>query len=373
VPGCKRMMVVALVALACGAEVAATAAKPPAHWRQCDSACPGERSPVFLPSGSILFWGSPSKTAPGGQLWRVRADGRKLHKVAAEGASIFVASPVGNRIALGDNGFGEGVGVVNLVTGKVVHLPAGGASFASASVATNPAWSKDGSKIAYQVLIDPRGGNVCCEIWASNVDGTDNHKLGDGGSPVWLADGRVVFAAGGTGQSRGLQIVNGDGTGLKMLTPPSSLDAWPAPSPDGARIAFYRATPPQGRAQLWVVNSDGSAANQLTHEPLGVFTPLGVSTFRSAGQGPQWAPDGLRIAFFAGGTNGPQLRVIRLAGGEGLLAAGVSVRARPSLTRFAWSPAGTSLVYLGGGATSPRVCPFTVQLATARSRPLPCP
>jgi hypothetical protein len=35
-----------------------------------------------------------------------------------------------------------------------------------------------------------------------------------------------------------------------------------------------------------------------------------------------------------------------------------------------WSPDGAAIVYLGGGSSSPRVCPFVVSVATGHARTL---
>lgn len=360
--------------LGCAAAIAAAAgAAPPARWAVCHSSCPGERNPAFA-GNSILFWQSPSASAPAGGLWHVQPNGTGLRRVAATGASIFTVSPQGDRIALGDNALGAGLTIVSLAGGKTVRLPAGDPGFASASVAINPAWSRHGTEIAYQVHLDPRGGNVCCEIWVANADGTGAHKVADGGTPAWLPDGRVVFAAGSPGKPGGLAVVDADGTGLEQLTPSNLFDGWPAPSPDGRLIAFFRALRPEGPGKLWVVRSDGSAAYRVEDRPHGLFAPVAVPTFRTPGQGPVWDPLGKRVAFLTRGADGPELRVVGAAGaGDRVVADGVSDRARPSLTRFAWSPTGKAIVYLGGGNASAKVCPFVVKLAARRSTKLPCP
>jgi len=69
------------------------------------------------------------------------------------------------------------------------------------------------------------------------------------------------------------------------LVPSTRNDAEPEYSPDGNRIAFT--SDRSGDFQIWVCNSDGSNAVQLT------------SLVNSATRGPRWSPDGQSIVFAA--------------------------------------------------------------------------
>lgn len=82
-----------------------------------------------------------------------------------------------------------------------------------------------------------------------------------------------------------------DGTGLRPLTSPPPLtagDSDPLFSPDGKMIAFVRDT--RDAPQLWVMNSDGSGARQISRE------------YRNAVAGLAWVPDGSAVLF--GGPQG---------------------------------------------------------------------
>ncbi len=67
----------------------------------------------------------------------------------------------------------------------------------------------------------------------------------------------------------------------KKLISSTRRDFFPAYSPDGRRIAFT--SDRSGRSQIWVCDSNGSNAVQLTR-------------LQSA-DGPQWSPDGKYISF----------------------------------------------------------------------------
>src|SRR6266581_2327165 len=90
------------------------------------------------------------------------------------------------------------------------------------------------------------------------------------------------LAACSRGQQRHVFIIRTDGTNLRDLTEDNYRnDGWPRWSPDGKRIVFTsRRT---GNYELWVINRDGSALQQLTKSSGGHYSP--------------WSPDGSMIAY----------------------------------------------------------------------------
>ena len=161
----------------------------------------------------------------------------------------------------------------------------------------DPAWSPDGSQIAFAGQIgttteDPRR----TEIYVMRVDGTGRRRLTTNdaldGNPAWSPDGkRIAFARVsefGTEQARGgLFVMDADGGNERQITTATapSFDVAPAWSPDGSQIAFVRvasgAGSEQPRASLHVVARDGGAVRDLAQE----------------GSEPVWSPDGKRVAF----------------------------------------------------------------------------
>jgi hypothetical protein len=86
--------------------------------------------------------------------------------------------------------------------------------------------------------------------------------------------------------------MNADGTQPTRLTWNRTVDANPAWSPDGTRIAFERCCP-QGTTDIWVMNADGTGRSRLTTGPSNETQPT-------------WSTDGSTIAFVsypAGGGN----------------------------------------------------------------------
>jgi Tol biopolymer transport system component len=151
-----------------------------------------------------------------------------------------------------------------------------------------PAWSPDGSRIAFFSTRDDPAND---EIYTVNADGTDIRRLtfdpADDANPAWSPDGsRIAFVSNRDGDFE-LYVMDVDGTNVISLTDHPGEDDWPAWSPDGSRIAF--ASDRDGAMNIFVMNTDGSEVERLTNTP-------GYS-----GTLPSWSPDGAWIAYDCGG------------------------------------------------------------------------
>ena len=145
-----------------------------------------------------------------------------------------------------------------------------------------PAWSPDGTSIAFQ-----RSSGDSTWIFVMNPDGSGARRLGAGARPAWSPDGgRFAFMSDrdGVGQFE-LYIMNQDGTGQTKLTTGgvASRASW---SPDGTRIVFTAKT--DSLASLFVAHADGSNVKLLVD-----MTRLETCEARD----PAWSPDGATIAF----------------------------------------------------------------------------
>jgi uncharacterized protein YjdB len=130
--------------------------------------------------------------------------------------------------------------------------------------ATDPAFSPDGSRIAF---VSQRDGNA--EIYLMNADGTGttrvtNDPLTDG-RPAFTPDGHtIVFHSSRTAAKQQIWAVNMDGTGLAQLTR-DSVNSSPSVSPDGQIIAYVSTRNKDG--DIWLMGRDGSNQRQFTRTP----------------------------------------------------------------------------------------------------------
>ncbi len=121
----------------------------------------------------------------------------------------------------------------------------------------NPAWSPDGSKIAFvHARIDTIGGNLYStgyQVWVANADGSNWKKLTAQGSnnirPKWSPDGsKIVYQA-----DEGICVVNLEGN-YEILVNYGGNPSW---SPDGTKIIF------DGDSEIYVMDADGKNVRKI--------------------------------------------------------------------------------------------------------------
>src|SRR3989449_10900254 len=135
---------------------------------------------------------------------------------------------------------------------------------ADTTSASDPAFSPDGSRIAF---VSQRDGNA--EIYVMNADGTGTTRVTNDpqadGRPAFLPDGQsLAFHSSRTAGKLQIWAVNVDGTGLTQLTR-DSVNSSPAVSPDGQTIAYVSTRNKDG--DIWLMNRDGTNQRQFTRSP----------------------------------------------------------------------------------------------------------
>jgi uncharacterized protein YjdB len=157
-----------------------------------------------------------------------------------------------------------GVGRFQLYSAERTNLAQLARVTADTAVATDPAFSPDGSRIAF---VSPRDGNA--EIYVMNADGTGATRVTNDpqadGRPSFTPDGQaIVFHSSRPAGKQQVWSVNTDGSNLTQLTR-DSVNFAPTVSPDGQTIAYVSARDRQ--YDIWLMGRDGSNQRQFTRSP----------------------------------------------------------------------------------------------------------
>jgi Tol biopolymer transport system component len=162
--------------------------------------------------------------------------------------------------------------------------------------AIDPAWSPDGTTIAYSGM-NLRGGRdiYLVDVASGSIEKLTSSPLAGEAKPTWSPDGRSIAFERGTprrgccgSRTTGSIVVMNLRDGQTSVIVRMRDAAAPAWSPDGRWIAFS-GIDPGGNADLLLVHPDGDGMHVLVSGP-------GDDT------APAWSPDGSSIAFDEGQT-----------------------------------------------------------------------
>jgi Tol biopolymer transport system component len=281
---------------------------------------------IAFDSGGALDGSDAANAGTVSNIWVMNADGSgatPLTKLTAGGAhsSEPVWSRDGGKIAFTSRRALDGSNAANInFVANIWVMKADGSSAvtltkltASGALTFSPAWSPDGSKLAFQSEraldgSDAAGTNRTVNIWTMKADGSGATPLtkltalkANSGIPVWSPDGsKIVFDssraldgsdAANTNFVSNIWVMGADGSAtvpLTKLTAVNSDSFDPVWSRDGGKIAFdsqravdgTAAANPNFVSNIWVMNADGSGAVPLTK----------LTVASSDSGGPQWKP-----------------------------------------------------------------------------------
>lgn len=228
--------------------------------------------------------------------------------------------------------------------GRAVTLdPAGGSAW-------NPAWSPDGSRLAF---LSDRSGHQ--SLYVATVAGHVIHvgtPAGTDGQPAWSPDSRQIAFSSANAGDADVWVVNADGSGLTRVTSTGDAESSPSFSPDGTVIAYARNGAVHG---VWTVRPNGSASAPVIASAGAVATP-------------RWSPGGARLVFIGPGCpTGKSGVIVVNRDGSGLVRLGCG---RLSSSHASFSTDGRMLILQQSGIVSGRYATqvSVTTLATRRLR-----
>ena len=275
-------MIVAAVFIACAAVLVMVS-------READAAFPGKNGPIAFSSDRDGDF----------DIYTIRPDGSGLRRITnAPGSDSRPEwSPDGTKIAFDSDRDGDHeIYVKDLATGKVSQLTNNThPSSPQFQADQSPAWSPDGTRIAFSSNRDTLGelaGETYAErIFVMKADGSEVTRLTRGASHYqsdisWSPDGTQLIYELGHDTEYSLAIMNADGSDMRLLLPfPTAPDErYPDWSPSGKKIVFTKGIDVDRTMDIWKMDPDGSDQKQLTN------TPENESA-------PDWAPGGGKIVF----------------------------------------------------------------------------
>jgi TolB protein len=238
--------------------------------------------PSWSPDGRrIAFTYGVCDDCPG-DIVTVDSKGRHRREFSDAVGSRPVFAPDGRSITFVTTG--QSIASIDLANGRTTALvPAGRHPL------DNPAWSPDGTRLAFARRVSPANWDIFVYAPATGRTTRLVHGPRSDVEPSWSRNGRwIAYVTQRKSLRFVISAIRPNGTGNHIVTRGLGGAENPSWSPDGRSLSYVGFHPGKPES-LWVVGANGRLPRRLTQPDLTVITA-------------NWAPHGDQIVFSARDT-----------------------------------------------------------------------
>jgi TolB protein len=148
----------------------------------------------------------------------------------------------------------------------------------------SPAWSPDGTRMAYVSFQNKKPVLYVQNLAATQLPPPVANYKGSNSAPAWSPDGKQLAAVLTKDGSSQIYLMNADGTGLRRMTYSGAIDTEPFFTPDGQSIYF---------------TSDRGGSPQIYRMPASGGEPQRITFQGDYNVSPRVSPDGKTLVYVA--------------------------------------------------------------------------
>ena len=226
-------------------------------------------------------------------------DTSELMAIAGSEENVIQVGSFAGLSAIADSLLSSACGVIIETVALPTPIPA-----TATPIRTPTASPTDESPRTGVVFVSDQDGDS--EIFAIDPATNDMQQLTQNsaadGSPAWSPDGsQIAWQSDQTGNFE-IWVMDSDGSNPHQLTDDASTAQDPAWSPDGTQIAF--ALDSSGDFDIWLMNSDGSDARVI------------IQNAEASERAPSWSPDAEWLVYMSDKSGGRELYLFNLDDGS---------------------------------------------------------